>query len=192
MLGLASSCKHKGESSSESTPADETEQVEHEDNSEHSDTTDDDGNAESPPAPPPEMSAEREAMARALSKRDSAPPCGEVESLSLDPLTDLVWLVDHITQPPWVGMRAARCILENHSVDAAPVLQRWVVSPELKGLGYLILDSLDALSQDQASDLAKLALEEGPDPEAARVRIARSDNPLISDLAAPSEEAETP
>ena len=192
MLGLTSSCKHKGESSSESTPTDETEQVEHEDKSEHSDSTGDDRDAERPPAPPLEMSAEREAMARALSKRDSAPPCGEVEALSLDPLTDLVWLVEHIQKPPWVGMRAARCVLENHSAEASAVLEDWVIDPALKGLGFLILDSLDDLPQTQAIELAQRALSEGPDPEAARTRVARSDNPLISVLAATSEEAETP
>ena len=31
-------------------------------------------------------------------------------ALSQDIATDLIWIIDHATQPPWAGIRAARCI----------------------------------------------------------------------------------
>jgi hypothetical protein len=133
---------------------------------------------------PTDLTPEREAMRLALSARDQSPPCAEIVTLASEmPTDDYTWLIDHVRHPPWVGMRAARCILENHSIDASEIIESWVVNPELKGLGYLVLDSLDSLPQQQASDLARLAILEGPDPEAARERVAKSDNPIISDIA---------
>jgi hypothetical protein len=174
MLGLACSCKHKPEEP-EPEPTEESSGSE-EDGSEETEAP-----ATGPPAG---MNPVRETMARAFSGRDGAPPCDEIEEMASEtPLEDLSWVVANIENPPWVGMRAAGCILENHSVDASELLESWVVDPALRGLAILVLDNLDALPQAQAWDLARLAILEGPDPDGSRERIAKSENPIISDLA---------
>jgi len=110
-------------------------------------------------------------MFRALSIRDHAPPCERVEALTTQVVADLTWLADHATQPPWVGMRAAHCLVAGHGVEAADALLRWVTDPETRGLGLLVLDGLARLPEDLAVRIATRAIAEGRDPDAARQRV---------------------
>jgi len=121
-------------------------------------------------------------MYRALSARDGAAPCEEVEALSTTPVEDLVWLTEHTTSPPWVGTRAATCLLTGHADEVAELLAQWVTDPATLGFGLLVLGNLDLLAPELAVELATLALEQGPDPEAARTRIATSTHPEVLDL----------
>ena len=124
-------------------------------------------------------SASQEALVRMLSGRDGAPPCADVEAVGGDVLGDLIAVVDHVQSPPWVGMRAANCVLQGHAGEAAATLELWVTDPELAGLGLLVLGALDQLEVEQAVGLAAAAIERGPDPEGAKKRVLKSEKAEI-------------
>lgn len=147
--------------------------------------------AEPVPQPPqgesaqaPERTASpEERIHRALSVRHPVPSCADIEALSDTPVESLLRVVERASQPPWVPMRAAECLLERHYAQIRPQLERWVVAPELRGLGMLVLGRLDVLPQDLARDLATLSLTRGPDPEATRARLRRHSDPQLRALA---------
>jgi hypothetical protein len=133
-----------------------------------------------------------QAVHRALSVRHGPPSCAEVESLSPTPVETLMRMVDEVTHPPWVPMRAAECLARRHHAQVGPALQRWVTAQELKGLGLLVVGLLDHLPEPLAVDLATLALSEGPAPDAVRARLLRAERPALRRLAAPPADLEAP
>lgn len=134
------------------------------------------------PLAPPKPTAEQRALYDALKVRDAAPPCDALISLSKDVATDLVWIIDHATQPPWVGIRAARCVLSDHLEAKADEVDAWVVDPSKKGLALLTLSMLDEVPEPQAVRFATLALQ-GPLADDARTRLIDSAHPAIATLA---------
>ncbi len=123
-------------------------------------------------------------MFRALSVRHSPPPCAEVEALSPDPIRSLTRLVEEVETPPWVPMRAAQCLALGHARDATDTLKDWVRAPDKRGLMLLLVEVLDKLPRDVALQLGEIAVESGSDPDAARARIARFEDPELRALAA--------
>ena len=119
----------------------------------------------------------------ALKVRDGVPPCDALVSLSASLASDLVWLAENVQQPAYVGVRAAACVVSAHPEAAADALRRWVVQPETRGFGYVVLDSLDNMPEPLALALGALALTDGPDPDGARQRIAQSTRPAVRALA---------
>lgn len=119
-------------------------------------------------------SPSQQAIVQALSVRDPAPTCADLGPLTPTPAEDLVWVVTHVTSPPWAGMKAAECLIEGHAESVRPTLQTWVTDVRLKGLGWVVLKHLDAMPRPLALELAQLAVDEGPDPAGAKRRIRRS------------------
>ncbi|MBA2320208.1 MAG: hypothetical protein H0V89_03545 [Deltaproteobacteria bacterium] len=132
-------------------------------------------------------SAQEEALLQQLSLRDGSPACAEMEVGLSDPRASWKAVVDHVSMPPWAPMRAADCLISGHSAASRADLVGWVTRPELKGLGLLALGRLDVMPQDVATEVASAAITRGPDPAGARVRVARSANPAIAELAAVKE-----
>lgn len=130
-----------------------------------------------------DASPERAALVQALSPHDGAPPCADLGALSPDPATDLIWIASNVTTPPWVGMRAAECLVEGHANAARSTLLSWVTRPELKGFGMLVLGKLDSVDTSLALELATAALSGGPDPAGARRRLLKSAQPELRALA---------
>ncbi len=127
-------------------------------------------------------SASQEAMYRALSARDPAPSCAEVEALSETPVADLVYVVEHATQPPWAGMRAASCLVERHAEEARDEILAWVGDAGKRGLAILVFDKVDALPEGLALEVARSGLA-GPLAEDARTRLARAERAEVRALA---------
>ena len=134
------------------------------------------------PATVPTPSASQEALHKALSARDTGPECAELETLSETPVEDLVWLTEHASSPPWVGTRAATCLLLGHGDAVADQLRDWVTDPTQAGFGAIVLNNLGVIDCALAVELATLALTEGPDPEGARTRIAQHEVPELQAL----------
>lgn len=122
-------------------------------------------------------SPDQRAMHKALSGMHGA-NCQQVEALSAQPVSDLIWLVEHATRPAWVGMEAARCLLDGHAVEAEAQLASWLVNPEAKGLVILVLSRLDQLPAPLAQRLAQVALE-GANTERAVRELLRSDSEAL-------------
>jgi len=140
--------------------------------------------ADPPATESPGPSASQRALVRALSPRESPVACAALGGVSSDLAGDLAWVADHVTAPPWVGMRAGECLLRDHADTAGPVLRAWVTERESRGLAWLVLDRLDTLPRALALELARAAIDEGPDPRGARRRIARSESAEVRAAAA--------
>jgi hypothetical protein len=128
--------------------------------------------------------ARRQALRLRMSVRHAAPTCDTIDALTPDPVADLIWLMDHVEQPPWVGMRAAECIIANHAEAETVRLHQWVADPDRKGLMLMILSRLDKLPEPLAHSLAKATLA-GPHRELARPRLMRSNHVPVRALVEP-------
>lgn len=133
---------------------------------------------ESPVPPAPDASASRDAMVRALSSRDGAPPCEAVEALSSEPVTDLVWIVEHVGMPPAAPMIAATCLLDRHPAEAAAPFEGWLATDGHGGLAELVVQRLDALPLEVAVRLASVGLR-GPYDDVVRPAVAASARPEL-------------
>ncbi len=122
--------------------------------------------AEPEPAPSPSQTA----LYDALKIRDAAPPCASLTPMSKDLATDLIWLVDNATQPPWVGIRAAQCVIREHHEAKAETIQAWVTQADRRGLAILTFGLLDELPAPQARAIRETALA-GPLAEDAKKHI---------------------
>ena len=129
----------------------------------------------------PTPSTSQTALYNAMKMRENAPDCSELKQYSDTVADDLLWLMDNANQPPWVGIRAAQCILTDHAVEKARVIDGWVVDPDRRGLAILALGMLDTLPEPVALRLAKKALA-GPLAADAKKRIANSKRPAVKAL----------
>lgn len=127
--------------------------------------------------------AEQEAVYRALTVRHDPPACEQLDALTTDPVGTYLYLVQHAQQPAWVSMRAASCLMLSHTEAATPHLRQWVVNPDTRGLGILVVGQLDRLPLELATELATRALTEGPDPEGMQRRLRRLETPELVALA---------
>ncbi len=128
-------------------------------------------------SPTPEQSA----VYKALSIRDPAPSCAEVEALAADPLDALRTVVERATMPPWAPMRAAHCIATRHATEARADLLSWVGSEDTRGLGLVVLDSMSTMDEPLALELAGAALA-GPLAEDAKTRLVEHDSAALRAL----------
>jgi hypothetical protein len=143
------------------------------------------------PIAPPKPSAEQMALYQAMKVRDPAPSCEGLVPLSTTLDTDLIWLVDHVQQPPWVGIRAAQCVVSHHADVQADTIEAWMTDPSKMGVAILTLRLLDTLPEPTAIRFATAALA-GPLSEKATLRLADSVHPGIKAMVADSEPAPTP
>lgn len=133
-------------------------------------------------AEPAPLTPSQQALYDALVARDGAPPCATVEALSPTPVADLTLLAEEVTRPGWVGLRAADCLITRHAEAVTPQLQRWMVSPDTKGLALLVVQKIDLLPAPTAQDLAIRGLA-GPHAASLRPRLARAADPDLRRLA---------
>ncbi|MEZ4236849.1 MAG: hypothetical protein R3F59_11985 [Myxococcota bacterium] len=122
-----------------------------------------------------------EQVVRLLSSRDEV-SCAAVEALAPQPVAALRAVVAEVQMPPYAPMRAAGCLVTGHAVEVQADLERWVVDPELKGLGRLVLGAIDRLPKEVAVPVVQRALAEGSDPELARRRAASAALPEVRAL----------
>lgn len=136
----------------------------------------------------PQDAARRDRLRRLLSVRDYAPACTEVQAQAPQRLVeDLQWLMDHIKAPPWLGVRAAQCILQLHAETETARIQAWVQDPTKVGLTLVVLGSLSELPAHIATPIAAAALA-GPHTERVRPRLHKSAHPSVRALlGAPAE-----
>lgn len=136
-------------------------------------------------APPPvlqqDVAAITDAVMRALSSRDPV-SCEVIEALTPTPTATLLTVVNEVQRPPWAPMRAANCLLLNHAAEVTPDIERWVVAPELAGLGRLVLGSLDQMPLSVALPVAQKALALGPDRALVEERLAGAAVPELRAL----------
>lgn len=129
----------------------------------------------------PQPSETQLALYKALSVRHFEQGCASLDSLSPTVASDLVWLAENATQPSWVAVRAADCVLERHSAASLDSVRRWMQTPETKGLALVTVQHLDRMDVQQASGLVDAALA-GPMADALRPRLAKLERPELRAL----------
>ena len=139
------------------------------------------------PAPPAKPSPTQTALYNALKIRHEAPLCESLAELSDDLANDLVWLVDNAQRPPWVGIRAAQCVVREHTDAKADTIDTWVSDPTYKGVAMLTFGLLDELPEAAAIRFTTIALE-SPLADEARKRLADSAHPSVVNLVKASPE----
>jgi hypothetical protein len=110
-------------------------------------------------------------VVQALAVRHDPPSCATLITSLHDPAGTLTTIVDTVTLPPWVAVRAARCAVGVEAADAA--VHRWLRDPEKPGLTEVVVDALPTVPTVRAVALADAALH-GPHAERARRRLAVS------------------
>lgn len=123
------------------------------------------------------------ALVRALSSRDGAPPCEQLEALVSDPSTSLRRIVEHVEMPPWAPMHAAACLIERHAGEHEALLEAWVADPSRKGLARLVFHRMHLLAPAQTRALTERALA-GPLAGDARAAMLTSPDPEVRERAA--------
>jgi len=89
--------------------------------------------------------------------------------------------MDHIKAPPWVGVRAAQCIITLHAETEVKRIQGWMQDADKPGLTLLVLGSLNGVSAQTAQSIAQAALE-GPHAAKVRPRLLKSMHPQVRAL----------
>ena len=113
------------------------------------------------------------AVVQWLSVRHPEPDCREVIAHTKASLETLRHVTAHVQLPPWVPMRAGRCLVVQHPTLGAPDMVKWVSEVEYKGLATLVFQHLESLPVSVAVEVATLALK-GPHKDMARPYIERS------------------
>lgn len=134
-----------------------------------------------PPSPAPTEAVEavvltpaEEELLRALSARDQAPDCATLSAMVPDPVASFTTIVEKVQMPPAAPMRAARCLLTEHTDAAADTIEGWLRSEGTEGLARLVLGELDHLAPEQAARFGRAALE-GPYSALARPELESSE-----------------
>ena len=116
-----------------------------------------------------------------LKVKKPEPICKDVETGVADPGDALRGVVNNITTPPWVPMRAATCLLNSHARAVEADALKWVADPEMSGLTTVVLGRLDTVPLDMAKTIATAALA-GPHKELAKTRISRLRTKELKDM----------
>ena len=109
--------------------------------------------------------ASQEGIYRMLSVRDPEPGCASVAEASPTPALDLLALVDHAKQPPWVGMRAASCLVSDHLDEVQEHVVGWMRTEATYGLALMTIRRLDGLPEEVAVAVVSAGLGGPADTE---------------------------
>jgi len=127
-------------------------------------------------------SPQEQQLVRALSSRDAPASCAELEALVPEPVQSLAQVVDQVSMPPWAPMRAATCLIENHSADRPALFDSWVTQPNKRGLAKLVFARLHLIEPVQRLSLVEHA-RLGPYTDALNSGLLRSPSAELRALA---------
>jgi hypothetical protein len=144
-----------------------------------------DGAAVETPAPEAaaDGTADFDKVTAALSTKTPEPRCQDVDKLSADAVGGYKHVIATVSEPTFVPMRAATCLLSQHPREAEAEALLWVADPEKSSLTTVALQRLDTLPIDASIKIAKAALA-GPHAALAKVKISRLRTPELKALAA--------
>jgi len=129
-----------------------------------------------------EPNADQQKVYDRLKVKKPEPVCSDVETGVADPVDALKGVVNHISNPPWVPMRAATCLLNAHAKAVEADTLQWVADPEKASLTTVVLGRLDTLPIEMSKKIAAAALA-GPHKELAKTRISRLRTKELKDMA---------
>ena len=98
------------------------------------------------------------AVYRAFLPRHPQTTCAEVAQRTPNPVRSLNAVVHGPALPPWVPMRAAACLVDEHLEAGEGEITAWLVDPELLGLARLVQRRLSHMPAPIAQRLEKAAI----------------------------------
>ena len=135
--------------------------------------------------------AENPTLIRQLSLRDGSPSCTKLAEEHTGLQEELQQLISADIRPSYVPMRAANCLLELYPTDLE-TYKLWMISPENRGLAFLVINKMESLPLEVSVPLAQAGLE-GVHSKGVRIRLEGVGVPeiqqvLLSELQAGEEE----
>ena len=132
-------------------------------------------------ANPPELSPAQHTLLRQLSYRDGAPDCKDLSNDNGQLKDDLLVMVNSVMQPPWVGMRAANCLITRFPLESVDTFKSWMQSEQTMGLAYLLGAQISQLPYQIAIEVGRVGLS-GPHAEGVRSRLESQEGRVVEDL----------
>ena len=132
-------------------------------------------------ANPPELSPAQDTLLRQLSYRDGAPDCKDLSNDNGQLKDDLLVMVNSVIQPPWVGMRAANCLITRFPLESVDTFKSWMQSEQTMGLAYLLGAQISKLPYQIAIEVGRVGLS-GPHAEGVRSRLESQEGRVVEDL----------
>ena len=132
-------------------------------------------------ANPPELSLAQHTLLRQLSYRDGAPDCKDLSNDNGQLKDDLLVMVNSVMQPPWVGMRAANCLITRFPLESVDTFKSWMQSEQTMGLAYLLGAQISQLPYQIAIEVGRVGLS-GPHAEGVRSRLESQEGRVVADL----------
>ncbi|MGC6508993.1 MAG: hypothetical protein ACON4U_11280 [Myxococcota bacterium] len=132
-------------------------------------------------ANPPELSPAQDTLLRQLSYRDGAPDCKDLSNDNGQLKDDLLVMVNSVMQPPWVGMRAANCLITRFPLESVDTFKSWMQSEQTMGLAYLLGAQISQLPYQIAIEVGRVGLS-GPHAEGVRSRLESQEGRVVEDL----------
>ena len=126
------------------------------------------------------VQAENPILIQQLSLRDGSPSCAKLAEENDGLQQDLQSLISVDIRPSYVPMRAANCLLELYPADVE-TYKVWMVSPENRGLAFLVINKMNTLPIDVSVPLAQAGLD-GVHSKGVRLRLERVGVPEIQQL----------
>ena len=130
---------------------------------------------------PTELNEAQQQLVRQLSLRDGAPDCAELKNGNGQLQADLMVMVNTVKQPPWVGMRAANCLMTRFPLESKDTFKMWMSGEQTMGLAYLLGAQLSQLPDEVAVEVGRAGLS-GPYSEGVKTRLESQEGPVIQEL----------
>ena len=103
--------------------------------------------------------AEEAVVVERLTARHLESDCATLQAALPEGTTSLARIADHVALPPWVGVRAARCVVQTE--DGVDHAVRWSADPARRNYARLVVAALPDLSATSTARV-RAALAEGP------------------------------
>ena len=116
----------------------------------------------------------KDRIERALSHRDGGPACEVVAKWgpSEDVAAIMRGITERVTMPPWLPMRAAKCVVLDavHDTASWSLVEGWMSGENTAGFALVATQNVDRMNELKAVKIADLAVKRSmTDPRFARM-----------------------
>lgn len=116
----------------------------------------------------------QEKVVHAFSARDGAPDCEEINTWATQEAVQSTMreITNTITMPPWVPMKAARCVTIGAAKDMESwrLVESWMLGEDTTGFALVATQQIQSMTEARAVTLAELAVKRSAfDPRFGRM-----------------------
>ena len=116
----------------------------------------------------------QEKVVHAFSARDGAPDCEEINTWAAQDTVQSTMrdIANTVSMPPWVPMKAARCVTIGAAKDPASwrLVESWMLDEDTTGFALVVTQQIESMTETRAVTLAELAVKRSAfDPRFGRM-----------------------